>query len=67
MATKTNKIEDFKITKIGRKTYEVTYTSPTTGKSWTQTTDDHDLIQNILNGHSVIIGLRKLKFICKIN
>lgn len=67
MATKTDALEDFKITQTGRRSYHVIYTSPVTGKSWSQDTDDHDLIQSILNGRAVITNLRKLKFICKIN
>ena len=59
-------ISDFEIIQVGRKSYQVFYKSPTTGKVWEQFTDDHDLIQNIMDGKALISNLRKLKFICKI-
>lgn len=66
MAFIKNNIEDFTIEQIGRKTYKVTYTSPITKKVWTQETDDHELITNILNGKALVANLIKLKFICKL-
>ena len=59
-------ISDFEIIQVGRKSYKVFYKSPTTGKVWEQLTDDHDLIQNIMDGKALISNLRKLKFICKL-
>ena len=61
-----DKITDFEIIGIGRKYYQVFYTSPTTGKIWSKFTDDHELIENIKNGKALISNLRKLKFICKL-
>jgi len=61
-----DKIEDFNIIPMGRKYYQVVYTSPTSGKVWSNYTDDHSLIINIKDGKALISNLRKLKFICKI-
>ena len=61
-----DKIEDFNIIPMGRKYYQVVYTSPTSGKVWSNYTDHHDLIENIKEGKALISNLRKLKFICKL-
>ena len=61
-----DKIEDFEIKETSRRHYQVFYKSPTTGKIWSQFTDDHDLIENIKQGKALISNLRKLKFICKL-
>jgi hypothetical protein len=55
-------LEHFDIKEVSRNYFEVTYTSPTTGKKWTQVTDDKKLINQAKEG----INLIKLKFICKI-
>jgi len=61
-----DKIEDFEIIETSRRHYQVVYTSPTSGKSWSNYTDHHDLIENIKEGKALISNLRKLKFICKL-
>jgi hypothetical protein len=55
-------IEHFDIREVSRNYFEVTYTSPITGRSWTQITDDKKLINQAKEG----VNLLKLKFICKI-
>jgi len=55
-------IEHFDIREVSRNYFEVTYTSPITGRSWTQITDDKKLINQAKEG----VNLLKLKFICKL-
>lgn len=59
-------VEDFHIKEASKNYYEVTYTSPTTGKKWTKVTDCKEIIKNIEQGKSLVSNLKKLKFICKL-
>jgi hypothetical protein len=46
--------------------YKVTYTSPKTGKQWTKTTDNMQLIDDTKNSDSPKIkDLNRLKSVCK--
>lgn len=55
---------DFKFSGYGH--YKVTYTSPTTGKKWTKTTDDMPLIDDTKNSDDPKkVDLGRLKRMCK--
>lgn len=55
-------IADFHFLEISRNYYQVTYTSPTTGKVWSKFTDDKELVEKAKKG----INLVKMKFVCKL-
>jgi hypothetical protein len=55
---------DFKFSGYGH--YNVTYTSPNTGKQWTKTTDNMPLIDATKNSENPKIkDLNRLKSVCK--
>lgn len=57
---------DFKFSGWGH--YKVTYTSPKTGKQWTRTTDNMQLIDCTKNeDYPKIKDLNRLKAVCKNN
>jgi len=60
------KLSDFNFRFEGRGAYQVTYTSPKTGKSWTTRTTDMHLIDATKNADEPKIkDLNKLKNRCK--
>lgn len=65
MTTKISR-SDFTFTFSGYGCYEVTYTSPVTGKQWTNTTNDMSLIDATKNEASPKLkNLEILKRFCK--
>lgn len=61
-------ITDFSFRIAGHGHYKVTYTSPTTNRQWTTTTDDMTLIDATKNAVSPKRkDLEALKYICKNN
>jgi hypothetical protein len=57
---------DFDFVFSGYGHYKVTYTSPTTGKQWTKTTNNMPLIDATKNSDvPKIKDLNSLKFLCK--
>ena len=57
---------DFQFSGYGH--YKVTYTSPKTGKQWTKTTDNMQLIDCTKNADYIKIkDLNRLKAVCKNN
>jgi hypothetical protein len=59
-------IYHFAFTFAGHGHYKVTYTSPKTGKQWTRTTDNMQLIDDTKNSDSPKIkDLNRLKSVCK--
>jgi hypothetical protein len=59
-------IYHFDFTFAGHGHYKVTYTSPKTGKQWTKTTDNMQLIDDTKNSDSPKIkDLNRLKSVCK--
>lgn len=60
-------LSDFAFRFAGYGHYEVTYTSPTTGKRWRRTTDNMPLIDATKNadGEPLKKDLEHLKSICK--
>ena len=60
------KLSDFSFQFTGHGHYKVTYTSPVTGKSWSHTTSDMQLIDATKNSDSPKIkDLQELKRVCK--
>ena len=59
-------LNDFTFTFSGHGHYKVTYTSPTTGKEWTRTTDNMTLIDETKNSDKPKRkDLNYLKYFCK--
>ena len=59
-------LNDFTFTFSGHGHYKVTYTSPTTGKEWTRTTDNMTLIDDTKNSDNPKRkDLNYLKYFCK--
>jgi len=59
-------IYHFDFTFAGHGHYKVTYTSPKTGKQWTKTTDNMQLIDDTKNSDNPKIkDLNRLKSVCK--
>lgn len=57
---------DFHFSFAGYGHYKVTYTSPTTGKTWTRTTTDMDIVDSVMrNVDAKIKDLKYLKSFCK--
>jgi hypothetical protein len=60
------KLTDFEFKFSGYGIYKVTYTSPTTGKSWTATITDMTIIDDTKNSDTPTQkSLNQLKAICK--
>ena len=59
-------LSDFHFKFSGHGHYEVTYTSPTTGKKWTTVTNDMPLIDATKNEDEPLVkDLNALKEVCK--
>jgi|TARA_R100000908_G_scaffold65191_1_gene52679 hypothetical protein len=59
-------LKDFTFTFSGHGHYKVTYTSPTTGKEWTRTTDNMIMIDETKNSDNPKRkDLNYLKYFCK--
>ena len=59
-------LRDFDFTFAGYGHYKVTYTSPKTGKQWSATISDMELVDNTKNSDNPKRkDLEMLKFICK--
>jgi len=59
-------VRDFDFQFAGYGCYKVTYTSPTTGKKWSRTTTDMELVDATKNSDNPKRkDLETLKFICK--
>jgi len=59
-------LRDFDFTFAGYGHYKVTYTSPVTGKQWSRTITDMELVDNTKNSDEPKRkDLEMLKFICK--
>lgn len=62
----TIELSDFKFQFSGYGHYKVTYTSPATGKQWTATTNNMQLIDDTKNSENVKkVRLNELKRLCK--